>query len=553
VIGQESGNSSAAPETDSPHPATLRGLLDVLGEPVLSLVAAPHGLDTSVSMMIIHEPRATAAFAGGALLLAVGLRPESSDTAAIVRKAAVNGLAGVVIKKYGESVTDLADIAQAEGVALLLADDDLPWHRATLLIAAALGRTARSEDAAAGPAIGDLFALANAIAAMVGGATAIEDPRQRILAYSTLPGQPIDEERRQGILDLKVPTTPLISPQYRVLAHTDAVCRFGSDMDSSPRLAVAVRAGDELLGSIWVIDAEGTLGAEAEQALTEAAGIAALHLLRARTADDLARRQRGDVLRRLLDDQGAVELIAPQLGLGVEAAVAVVAFVIATDSPDGARTAHALLQLTDLVGLQCETHYGRHGCALIDRTVYALLPAGVSQQAHHQLVADIVRRAEQSLRVPVHAGLGRVVTGLRAAPLSRRDADLVLQVLARRPDRDKPQLADIDDVRASVALIELGEAVARTDRVRDGVGPAVRAHDAAHGTRYATTLLTYLESDGDIATTARRLNVHPNTCRYRLARAEKAFGFRLDEPDERLLLWLQLRLARGSSGEAAGS
>jgi DNA-binding PucR family transcriptional regulator len=36
--------------------------------------------------------------------------------------------------------------------------------------------------------------------------------------------------------------------------------------------------------------------------------------------------------------------------------------------------------------------------------------------------------------------------------------------------------------------------------------------------------------------------VHPSTCRYRLARAEQICGFSLADPDERLLLWLQLRV-----------
>jgi DNA-binding PucR family transcriptional regulator len=36
--------------------------------------------------------------------------------------------------------------------------------------------------------------------------------------------------------------------------------------------------------------------------------------------------------------------------------------------------------------------------------------------------------------------------------------------------------------------------------------------------------------------------VHPNTCRYRLARAQEICGLRLANPDERLLLWLQFRL-----------
>ncbi|MEU7899926.1 helix-turn-helix domain-containing protein [Nonomuraea sp. NPDC049152] len=38
------------------------------------------------------------------------------------------------------------------------------------------------------------------------------------------------------------------------------------------------------------------------------------------------------------------------------------------------------------------------------------------------------------------------------------------------------------------------------------------------------------------------MSVHPNTIRYRLSRAEEIFGFDLANPDERLVLWLRLRL-----------
>jgi DNA-binding PucR family transcriptional regulator len=41
-----------------------------------------------------------------------------------------------------------------------------------------------------------------------------------------------------------------------------------------------------------------------------------------------------------------------------------------------------------------------------------------------------------------------------------------------------------------------------------------------------------------------------NTCRYRLARAEQIAGLTLGDPDERLLLWLQLRFGLGASGRA---
>jgi DNA-binding PucR family transcriptional regulator len=521
----------------------LGQLLDALGTSPLRLITAPGGLDTPVSGVVIYEPRATLPPVRDALLLAVGIRPASAEAKELVSQAARAGHAGLAVKGYGEPVTDLAAAANDTGIALLATEDDVAWHHLDALISSALTAIARSAQAGAAPATGDLFALANAIAAQVGGATSIEDPHLRILAYSTLPGQPIDEHRRQGILGLQVPYVSVNDTQYRELAQNEQVCRFTAGPGSLPRLAVAVRAGGEFLGSLWVVDASGSAGPDAERALIQAANIAALHLLAARTASDHVRHQRGDLLRRVLADPGSAALVAPQLGLSADAPVAVAAFIIVTTAPDGGLAAQAAMRFTDLVSLHCESHFGRHGCALIDGTVYALLPAHPSGHSHRDLVADIARRAQRALRVPIRAGLGSRVAGLRSAAQSRQDADLVLQVLARRPgESDEPAVATLDDVRASATLAELAHAVSGVPRLGEGAGPALRSYDAEHGTAYADTLLAYLEANSDIAAAARQLNVHPNTCRYRLARAEEIAGITLANPDERLLLWLQLRL-----------
>ena len=537
----------------------LSQLLAALGPSPLRLLTSPAAASTPVSGVWIHEPRAALPPGRHALLLAVGTRPASAEAERLLRQAAQAGHAGLVIKSYGEPAAALAAAAEEASLALLTADEDLAWHHLDALISAALAAVARPGGGGSATAVGDLFALANAIAAMVGGATAIEDPYLHVLAYSTLPGQPIDEHRRQGILGLQVPYVPVNEAQYRELGRTAGVCRFTAGPGSLPRLAIAVRAGTELLGSIWVVDADGTLGPGAEQALAEAASIAALHLLAARTAADLARRLGGDLLRRVLADPGSAAVVAPQLGLSTDAPVAVAAFTVLSADPGGALAAHAALRFTDLVSLHCEAHYGRPGCALIDGTVYALLPAHpagaqpagaqAAGRTHRELVTVIARRAQQALRLPVRAGLGGQVGGLASAAASRQDADLVLRVLASRPDPDsgsggEPLTASIDEVRASATLTELAQDLSGMPRLGEGAGPAIRAHDAEHGTSYAATLLAYLDADSDIGAAARCLNVHPNTCRYRLARAEQVFGFSLADPDERLLLWLQLRLAR---------
>lgn len=539
------------PVGDEPHDNTLRRLLEAVGPGVLRVIAAPLGMDVPVSGTVIHDPRARSPRVDHALLLGVGVRPAAQGAGQVMADARAAGFCGVVVKCYGEPATGMAEAADAAGVALLAIDDELAWDRIETLIAATTAATVRGDHDPTGPAAGDLFALANEIASAVGGATAIEDIHQRILAYSTLPDQPIDEERRQGILGRAVPYDPGNEAHYREVYRSTGVCRFSSG-SPSPRLAVAVRAGRELLGSIWVVDADGRLGEAAEQALAELCELAALCLLRARASDDLARRQRGDLLRRVLDDPGDVALAAPQLGLRLDAPVAVAAFAVASGEPDGPTAARAALQLIDLVSLHCEAHYGRHGCVLVDGTAYALLRGDVapSTAAHRALVADIARHARDSLRLPVLAGIGSTVPGLRQAGASRREADMVLRALSSGaydgpcPADGPSRVATIDEMQARVALLELADLVDEVPPLRRGVGPAVRAYDSAHGTAYGATLLAYFESGGNIGAMARRLNVHANTCRYRLLRAEKLFDFTPSDPDACLLLWLQLRLAR---------
>ena len=77
-------------------------------------------------------------------------------------------------------------------------------------------------------------------------------------------------------------------------------------------------------------------------------------------------------------------------------------------------------------------------------------------------MTTIAQRAQQALRLPVRAALGGQVAGLALAAASRHDADLVLRVLASRPDPDpgpaaEPVTASIDEVRASATLAELAQ------------------------------------------------------------------------------------------------
>ncbi len=279
----------------------------------------------------------------------------------------------------------------------------------------------------------------------------------------------------------------------------------------------------------------GSLAPDAEDTLVQGASTAALLLLRARAARELARHRGTDLLRRLLDGTADAATAAERLGVAGPARVAAFVLDSAASVPDTERTA---LRLLDVVRLQCEARYGRHACVLVDGVVYAVLPG--PGERHRKLAEDIVARAGQALRVPVRAALGEVVPDAGGLADSRADADLVLRVL----DAALP-VATVDEVRPRVTLLRLSEVMQERRELSAGAWRRVLAHDAENGTEYARTLVCWFDAGCDMAGAARLLAVHPNTCRYRLKQLQQHAGVDLDDPDERLLLWLQFRTLAG--------
>ncbi|MEU7529247.1 helix-turn-helix domain-containing protein [Saccharothrix sp. NPDC042600] len=108
-----------------------------------------------------------------------------------------------------------------------------------------------------------------------------------------------------------------------------------------------------------------------------------------------------------------------------------------------------------------------------------------------------------------------------------------------------------DDHLATLALLSdeflVGQLTSRALVAFDGLTVKQRE-------RLETTLLAWLETRGGIGEIANRLDVHPQTVRYRMHQLEELLGDRLADPDERLTLEIALRarrlLARASTTPA---
>lgn len=530
---------------------TLGRILDNLGSSVAEVVVAPRGLDIPVGEPLIYDALEGPAIEANSMVLAVGTLPDSAEARQLVVQAGAAGAAACLFKLRGHSCP-LVDVAEDAGVAIVAVDDEISWMHLSELMTRAV-RTLDHPSAVpglAGVPLGDLFALANAIAAMVGGAVSIEDPRGRVYAYSTLEEQPIDEVRRNVILGRQIVDTPGNKELYRRVFETDGVVHSLDldDLPYQPRLAIAVRAGGDILGSIWVMWSRKRPNAEVKEAMVEAARITALHIIHARGSLDIERRVRGDVVRSLLEGRGSVASSATRLGLDPEGNYAVLAFELCVS--DQAQEDLHRERLVDFVALYCEAYRRRAACAAVGRIIYALLPI-TGDRSEERLMAtakQILEQAESRLRTQLRVAVGSAITTLHELPRARREVDRILRVLAT--DRRERTVASLEDVGSQAILLAIRELAAEQPEMVQGRLGEIIQYDGEHGTSYMNTLRAYFDGFGDIAKVAALAGVHPNTLRYRLRRLGSLFKLDLDDPDERLVAELQLRLLSPAGSDA---
>jgi hypothetical protein len=491
--------------------------------------------DVAVAEPVICDPTDLSIVRPGDLALVVGAVAGPREMIALVRRAGAGHASGVVVASDTAPTAEVIEAADSAGVAVLTVPPDVAWGRLYALVRTASSGSL-SPDAGSGVPAGDLFRLADAIAAMVGGPVTIEDPRSVVLAYST-GDEYIDEPRRQAILGRRV--ADHWQQQYRDtgifrhLATSDEPILLPGTEELRPRLVVGVRAAGEVLGSIWVSEADRPFDDAARSALASAARLTALHLLRHRETEDLDRRRRADALTALLESGRA-----DPSALSLEPGAGVTVVAVEPQGLDGPDAIAVLQRLSDLVAVTCEAAIPGSTSVAVGQRVYAVLPdgAGIRAQA---VVPQLLDRIKSSLHRPVLVGVGSRVTSVPDVPRSREEADLVLRALAT-DDQDR-RWAHIEELRAQTVLLRLKDLATADPYLSDGPLLTLVEHDSTKDSAYIDTLRAYLAAFGDVTAAAASLNVHPNTFRYRLRRLVEISGIDLEDPEQRLVAELQLQ------------
>jgi hypothetical protein len=523
------------------HPLTVGGLIDTLGSQLLRPVAGTSGLDRAVSIPMMYDPLEEIPDVPGGVLLLIGLEPGSADFERATGEARTRGISAVIFKLRGMDAWAV-DPAADGAVAMLTVVDDVPWSQVGNLIAAAM--RSRSMSRAADNAAGsDLFVLANAVATALGGSVAIEDSDRNVLAYSTLEHHQMDELRRNGILARQVPDLPKHDKQYREVMLADGVVHFPLDPSDGelPRCAAAIRAGKEELGSIWVIESGRQVSRDAEEVLLEATRLAAVQMLHARDSVNVERQVRAEWLRSVLDGSGIASSTAGRFGIAPDAPSLVVAFMFAADAPSAEAPVQPLVrQLVTALEQYFGVLRANVSCTSIGPIAYLLLPSVRDVASPARLVESAVSAVQARLGRELFAAISSPKAGAADITDQRLEVDEVLSVLST--DRRLPRIATALQIHSQMFLMHLARELGDAPRLQH---PGVRAlieHDDTRRTAYRESLCAWFSAMGDVGAAARELTVHPNTLRYRIRRAESLFGLQLDNPDEQLAVWLQLRL-----------
>jgi DNA-binding PucR family transcriptional regulator len=510
---------------------TLRQLLQALGDPLVEVLTAPRGLDDVVRDVVILDPEDDPDVRSGDVVLVIGLRGRAAIPT--VRAAARRGALAVAVKGRDDA---LQQTATDVGVALLSVRTDARWEQVE-----SLARAARSDTEGDSETVGDLFSLAQTIAALTGGLVSIEDTASRVLAYSRSSDE-VDELRRLSILGRQGPEQYLALLRewgvYKRMRESEQVERIEErpELGIRRRIAVGIHAGDQSLGTIWVQEGATPLTAQAERALLGAARVTALHLVRSRNNPAAPLRLRESLLEGLLDGHTTAAAVAANIGTDPKRPAGVVAFALTTDA-DRSTLELRRAEMTNLIAVHTAAYRRAALVTTLGARIYALLPDLHTGDGILALTKEIVAAARKHAGIAVRAAVGMAPDLARTAA-ARREADRVLDA-----ELDVP-VASINDVRAEVMVSELLALLAEHTEIRD---PRLD-HLIAEDTKgiLVPSVLAYLEALGDVRTAAERLHIHPNTLRYRVRKASEIAEIDLDDPKQRLITQLQLALAETS-------
>ncbi|NUR89350.1 MAG: PucR family transcriptional regulator, partial [Nonomuraea sp.] len=434
------------------HVGDLGRILNDLGATLLDLVHGDADCGTPIGGVAMFDPFDDLNLPSHAIVLGVALR-EPQDLEALLRRLGVSGACALVVRAPVQADDCVRAAAAEAGVALLGLTRGASWTQLAVMLRSLLA--AEADDGAAVPdglagngiPSGDLFAVANALSALLDAPLTIEDRGSRVLAFSERQEE-ADDSRIETVLGRQVPERNLrMLDEQGVFAELYASERpvYVSLEGYRPRVALAVRASEELLGSVWAV-VRGPLSEEREQALVDAGKLVALHMLRQRAGADVERRLMTDLVATAVEGGAHAAEALGRLRLDGQPLVVLAYAVHRREDHSLAQLEYARRRACDAFALHLSAVQPGAAVAMVGGVAYALLPVrGPAEEAEprgERVATQFLDRIDGERRGVI--GIGRLAGDLGQLAQSRADADRALRVL--QSGLTSRQVARVSDV-----------------------------------------------------------------------------------------------------------
>lgn len=389
----------------------------------------------------------------------------------------------------------------------------------------------------------DLQRLTEQLGERLERSVAIDNPQMQLQAYSPHFGA-VDEQRLASILHRQAHPEAIEWAMEHGVQHADDWVRLPASPERGMlnRICVPVRHDGVLMGYIWLIDADESINAEELDLAREAAHRAADIMHRDGLIANLRTARERELLRDLIDDNGAVRDQAMS-GLAEESLFDVhrpVQAVVLDTSADV--DVHDRVEITEVALIRIRQRLPERRSLHLTRPDHGLL---VLTPDEHTRTADVASRLYREYRrligdteTPVRAGIGTlcdVVTDVRTSYRRARAATHVGGILGLRENVTWAELG----IYRLLSVLPVDEIVA--DVLHPGV---IRLAAHPDGEQLLHTLEVFLDAAGDVASASAQLYLHRTTLYNRLSKIERVGALDLKRGAERLDLHLSIKLAR---------
>ncbi len=388
---------------------------------------------------------------------------------------------------------------------------------------------------------GALAELGDAVAGFFGGAAVVTTTDGRVLAMA---GTQAEVERTR--------TLDCFDRTGRLLVESEPVGPRDPGSPRSHRAFVKIVAGSSDHGLLGAFSPERPLTAADVHLLERAATVAALAITKEQAVAAVEGKYRAEFLRDALAGRAGepADAVSHAASLGWDLSRPMVVVVAETDendeettrSPDEVRSLQERFVRAWVQAVRArDTSVPVAG---FRQEVVALLPVGADTEPDAVLrtvgeVAQVVRGDGGGGRRSFSTGVSRPVTSVADLPAAYDEALKAVHI--GRQMHGESALTHFDGLGIYRLLALVPDSADLHRFVEESLGE-LATDDSPDNADLRTTLSVLLDTNLNVAETARQLFFHYNTLRYRIAKLERMLGPFTSDPQLRLTLALALRI-----------